>query len=173
MKAIGLVVAAAAALFSTSALAQDAGTSLYVSGGYSHVGVEGSNLDGITARVGANFIPQFGVEAEGTIGFGSEKSGTDELSLQHDFAGYIVGALPMTDNARLIGRVGYGSTSVKVKSGSSSSDEDFTSYRYGVGAEFFFDDANTNGLRIDYLRIDAEDGIDADVYSISYVRRLR
>jgi hypothetical protein len=171
MKKLAIALCGAACLMATPALAQDAGPSLWGSVGYTHVGVEGMNLGGITGRVGAQFNPIFGIEGEGTFGIGSESEDGLEVSLKRDFAGYLTGSLPMTDNARLIGRVGYGSTEIEAEEDGVSGDMDATSYRYGVGAEFFFDDAN--GVRIDFLRIDAEDDLEADLYTVSYVRRFR
>lgn len=171
MKTIAIVAAAAAALFSTSALAQDGGMGLYGSAGVANVEVEGANLATVTGRIGARFIPQFGIEAEGSMGVSSDEIGADELSLKHDLAAFVVGALPITENVSLFARAGYGNTKVELDDGTTTAETDFNSSRYGIGGEFLFDDAN--GVRIDFTRIDADDGIDANMFSVSYIRRFR
>jgi len=171
MKKITLALAGAACLLATPVLAQDmSNMGLYGTFGYSHIGADdGINFGALTGRIGARIIPQFGVEAEGSLGFDSDNDGPDKVEMKHDLTAYLVGALPMTENASLIARLGYGSTNIETDGPGGESDDDLEGYRYGVGAEFFFDDAN--GLRIDFTRINADD-IDADAYTVSYVRRF-
>jgi outer membrane immunogenic protein len=171
MKKLAIALCGAACLMTTPALAQDGGPGLWGSVGYTHIGVEGMSLGAITGRVGAQFNPVLGIEGEGSFGVGSESEGGVEVKLSHDFAGYVTASLPMTDNARLVGRVGYGTTEIEAEELGVSDDFDAGGYRYGVGAEFFFDDSN--GVRVDFLRVDAEDSLEADLYTISYVRRFR
>lgn len=193
MKLAASAAAIAACLLATPALAQE-GLSLYGTIGLGHIdakhaettypGLDGVNdlgFEVITGRVGANFNRYFGAELEGS--FGWEDATTHvanpdpdeddlpvEVSVKHDLAVFLVGRLPMTDNASITGRIGYGSTNAEASIGGVSGEEDFTGYRYGVGAEFFFDDAN--GIRFDFTRLDAEDDLEADMYAISYVRKF-
>jgi hypothetical protein len=163
MKTLLSAAVAAACLLATPAFAAPASISGSV--GVSHIDVNnGPSFDAVTARLGTKFVPYVGVEAEGSIGFDGGKVDGEKVDLRNDWAVYLDTFLPMTDNVSLVGRVGYGSTKV------SGADDSFDGVRYGAGIEAFFDDAN--GVRIDYTRFD-NDHINADAYTISYVRKLR
>jgi len=133
--------------------------------------VDGS-LDALTGRVGARFTPHFGAEGEFSIGLGEEAvvPGVD-ARLNHDAAVYAVGAVPVSPNLELFGRLGYGTTELEVSGPGGSISDSNESWNYGVGANYFFDGAN--GVRGDYTRRDYQhDGGTADVWSVSYVRRF-
>ncbi|HEX6859890.1 MAG TPA: porin family protein [Caulobacteraceae bacterium] len=192
MKLLASAAVATACLLATPALAQDAG--LYGTIGLQHMdakhaeatypGLDGVNdlgFEMVTGRVGYSLNRYFSAELEGSFGWEDATTHVtnpdpdeDDLpvsvSVNTDLAAFLVGRLPMTDNASLTFRVGYGSTDADATVGDVSAGEDFTGYRYGAGAEFFFDDAN--GVRFDFTRIDAEDGLDADTYAVSYVRKF-
>jgi outer membrane immunogenic protein len=171
MKKLVIALSGAACLLATPALAQNNQLGVWGSVGYSHIDVEGMNLGGVTGRVGGVVTPHIGFEAEGTFGVGSESQDGVEVGLNYDWAAYLTGALPMTENARLIARLGYGTSELEAEEAGESESVEVNGFRYGVGAEFLFDDAN--GVRVDFTRVDAQDGLEGNLYTVSYVRRFR
>lgn len=175
MRIILLTASAAALLAAGPALAQDpSGSRWYGNLGWSNVGAESSDVDfnALNARVGTRISPYFGVEGELGIGLGDEEvaPGVD-ASLNYDAAAYAVGFVPITERFEVLGRVGYGVTEVGVDGPGFTASEDGDSLNYGVGAQYFFDDAN--GVRADWTRRDfQDDGGEADVWTLNYVRRF-
>ena len=170
--AAAAVAAAAVALPAAAQTWQD--PSWTVSGGYSNLSTDSSDisLDAVTARVGARFTPYFGAEGELSVGLGDEDlaPGVD-VSLSYDAAVYAVGYVPVSPNLELFGRLGYGTTELDVSGAGVTLSEDGDSWNYGVGANYFFD--GLNGVRADYTRRDfQDDGGEADVWTINYVRRF-
>lgn len=168
-----LLSTAAITLFAAApALAQD-GPTWYGSVGYSSLSAEGvdADLGAVTGRIGARLNPYFGVEGEGSVGVKDDTIGAVDVELEHDLAAYAVGFLPVTPNLDLIGRVGYGTTSIEASSGALTVAEDGESVNYGVGAQYNLD--GSNGIRADWTRRDfRDDGGEADVWSLNYVRRF-
>jgi opacity protein-like surface antigen len=189
MKALLCAAAAVACMAATPAAAAAYGTI-----GLSHIDAEAGEapelgtmgFEAITARAGVNISPYFGVEGE--VQFGWEDATTtttftnedDEevdvaltTSLKNDFGVYLVGRLPMTENASLVGRVGYGRSHYELESSDPEfdvgGDQKTDGYRYGVGAEFFFNDVS--GVRVDFTRTNTSE-VDADAYTVSYVHRF-
>lgn len=170
MKKLMLAAAAAACLVASPAAAE--GMGLYATGGLTHADTDFDvSFEAVTARLGARFAPYLAVEAEASVGFEQDFVDGMPVELNHDVAAYGVALLPMTDNADLFARVGAGSTEVEADG------EEFTheDMRYGVGAQFFFND--TSGIRIDFTRIELGDEMtgddqDADTYSVSYVHKF-
>lgn len=174
------IIAFSAAAVAVAAIAAPAAAqsfqdpSWYVSGGYANVSAEDADvsLDAVTTRVGARFNPYFGAEGELSIGVGEEEvaPGVD-ANLNYDAAIYAVGAVPVSPNLELFARAGYGTSEIEVSGGGLTLAEDGDSWNYGVGANYFID--GLNGVRADYTRRDfQDDGGEADVWSISYVRRF-
>lgn len=197
MKALLCAAAAAACLVATPAAAQ-----LYGAVGLTHLDAEAGDIpelgtmgfETITGRVGFGFNRYVAVEGEASFGWEDAtttftETVTDEddeeievdvsvnTSLKHDIAAFLVGRLPMTDNASLVGRVGYGQTEYEFETTAVADGESETEtiegnaegWRYGVGAEFFFNDMS--GVRIDFTRQNTSE-VDADSYTISYVHRF-
>ncbi len=167
--------AAAVALMAVPAAAQSVSDpSWYGSVGVANVGAEDTDVDlnTVTGRLGARLNPYFGLEGEASFGIGDEEvaPGVD-AQLNYDAAAYAVGYFPVSNNFELLGRVGYGTTEIEVSGGGLTASEDGESLNYGVGAQYFFDGAN--GVRGDWTRRDFEDDAgEADVWSVSYVRRF-
>lgn len=162
-----LMAAAVAACFTASpAMAQ--GMSLYATGGLTHA--DASDIDvsfeALTARLGSRFAPNFAVEAEATFGFEQDSLDGVIYELNSDFGAYGVALLPMTDNADLFARLGWGRTTIEAGGEDVENDD----VRYGVGAQFFFNDAS--GVRIDFTRYNLADDVDGDAYTVSYVQKF-
>ncbi|HEY0053654.1 MAG TPA: porin family protein [Caulobacteraceae bacterium] len=173
-----LLSVAALSLVAAPAMAQDmfSGTNFYGNLGYQSLGSDDTdaNLGGVTARLGARFMPNFGVEAEGTIGMGEEDVLGAEVSLKHDAAIYAVGFLPLTENVDVIGRVGFGTNEIEADFGApiGSISESEESWNYGVGVQWF-PGAGANGVRADFTRRELNhDNGSADAWSVSYVRKF-
>lgn len=174
MKAL-IATAATAVLVSAAPGLAQAQTTIYGGLGYAHTHDSDVDLGAIQGRLGARFTPNLGVEGE--LAGGVKDDTVDVLGtpvkveLQHQAAIYGVGFLPLSPNFDLIARVGYGQTKVKASGAGVSGSADGDSWNYGVGGQWFMD-AN-NGVRADYTRHDfKDDGGEADVWSLGYVRKF-
>ena len=185
MRFVLAAAVAACALTAAPAFAQEGpvftDVGVYGNIGYSRTEGEGADLNAATARLGARLNRFVGIEAEGSIGVGSEEVdflGEDfEISLEHQFGAYLVGFVPVSPNADLFARLGVGMSEFSVDSnvpGLNGSD-DVQTWQWGLGGQYFWD--GVNGIRADYTRHEVhddeefEDGI--DVFSIAYVRKFR
>ncbi len=170
-----LITTAAAALLAAPAMAQDSGVRWSGSVGYSNLSADDGDLGAVTGRLGARFTPNFGIEGEASIGVNDEEfpiaaGGSGTLELDYDAAVYAVGYLPVSPNFEVFGRVGYGTTEIKAEAAGVTVDAGDESFNYGVGAQYLFD--GVNGVRGDWTRRDFQDGGEADVWSLSYVRKF-
>lgn len=170
-----VIAAVAASAFALPAAAQSASTPEFaVSGGYARY-VDGSEeWDGhsATGRASARFHRYFGVDAEIAVGLGSSDLGGVDVTMNSNIAGYAVAYLPLSENADLFARVGYGSTEFEFDFGGGTTvTENFDGVTMGVGGQYFFD-AN-NGIRMDVTRheYDELDG-GLDSVAFTYVRRF-
>jgi outer membrane immunogenic protein len=174
MRNVFLLSTAAAALFAAPAMAQDA-SPLYGSIGYATADVEGVDLGAVTGRLGYKFSPNFAVEGEASFGVSDDDVtvGATTVNVEHEYdaAVYGVGILPVTPNFELFGRVGYGTTEIEASAAGISASDSGESFNYGVGANYYFD--GQNGIRADWTRRDfRDDGGEADVWSLGYVRKF-
>lgn len=156
------------------AFAQDQ-TGLYGSLGYAHTNFDDLNLGAIQGRLGYRITPYLGVEGElagGVKGDSVTVAGTTvDFDLKHQAAIYGVGFLPVSENADLIARVGYGTAKIEGSAGGAAISADGDSWNYGLGGQWRFD--AQNGVRLDWTRHDFKDGGDnADVWSVGYVRKF-
>jgi outer membrane immunogenic protein len=178
MKTILLSTAAIAMFAAAPAMAQSwPAPEYYGSLGYSHMEVDevDADLGAITGRFGAKLTPYFGFEGEGSVGVRDDQVTIGGVAVdvehQYDLAAYGVAFLPVNPNFELFARVGYGTTEVKASAGGVSVTDDGNSWNYGVGANYYFD--GQNGIRGDWTRRDfTDDGGEADVWSVSYIRRF-
>jgi len=141
---------------------------------------EDSNLDAVQLRLGARLAPHFGVEGEfangvepHTVNFPSVPPIQIKDQLRYQFAAYGVGYLPITPQAELFARVGYGQTWTKrtfaIPPNLAVVKGDAGSFNYGVGGQYSFD--GKNGVRVDYTREDYKHGTE-DTWGVSYVRKF-
>ncbi|WP_293897979.1 porin family protein [Phenylobacterium sp.] len=173
LAAIAAIVPAAAQGQPTAAAAVDTGVYGNLNLGYADG--RQANLDVIQGRLGYRFTPYIGVEGEAATGI---KSDTDTIAgvdvttrLRHEFAGYVVGFLPVMPNTDLLARIGYGTTRLKTSVAGISDADSAESWNFGVGAQHMFDAAN--GLRADYTRQEFNhDAGHADVWTVGYVRKF-
>jgi outer membrane immunogenic protein len=171
-----LLAAVAVSAIAAPAFAQSVqGPSYYGTLGYSQLDHSDGDLGAVTGRIGAKFSPYIGVEGETSVGVKDDDftiAGVDgTLEHEYDAAAYVVGTLPVTQNLELFARGGYGTTKIKAEIAGIDEDADGESWNYGAGANYYFD--GQNGVRADWTRRDFEDDAgEADVYSVSYVRRF-
>jgi outer membrane immunogenic protein len=178
MKSLIAAASTLAVLSTVPALAHAQGlgpTSIYGTLGYSQGRNEGVDLGAVQGRLGARFGQYVGAETELAAGVDDDKTyvagAPVNVELEHQAAIYGVGFLPVTPKADLYARVGYGETKVKASVPGASATDRGESWNYGVGGQYFLDDAN--GVRADYTRHDfKKDAGEADVWSVGYVRKF-
>ena len=175
MKSLIIAAASVAALaVAAPAMAQDRSVSLYGSAGYAHGDFEGVDLGALQGRFGARFVQYFGVEGElagGVKGDDVRVLGTNyDVDLDYSAAVYGVGYLPVTPNADLFARVGYGKSEISIDGPGVGASGDGESWNYGVGGQYFF--TPKDGVRLDVTRHDFDDGGEADVISVGYTRKF-
>ena len=150
-------------------------TTFYGTLGYANAKIDDVNLGAIQGRVGARFGQYLGVEGELAGGVKEDSvnvAGTSvDLKLQRQAAIYGVGYLPVSPQADLFARVGYGNSKIKASAAGTSAADDGDSWNYGVGGQYFLDDKN--GVRLDYTRHDFKDSSEnADVWAVGYTRKF-
>ncbi|MDO8911389.1 MAG: porin family protein [Phenylobacterium sp.] len=178
MKSLITLAAAAAMTFAVPAIASAQSlspTTVYGSLGYANANIDDVNLGAVQGRVGARFGQYLGVEGELAAGVKEDSvnvAGTSvDVKLQHQAAIYGVGYLPVSPQADLFARVGYGTSKIKASAAGASAADDGESWNYGVGGQYFLDDKN--GVRLDYTRHDFKDASEnADVWAIGYTRKF-
>lgn len=175
MKSLLLAAVACAALGAAApVVAQPVG--VYGTLGGEDLNSDSSNVGTVTGRLGVRIIPYFGVEGEASAGIGGDHATIDgqrtSVHVNDQYAGYAVGFIPITPNADVLGRIGYGATDLHLSRPGESSHATVTSWNAGVGGQYFFD--GKDGFRADYTRETAtnHDHLDANVWSLAYVRKF-
>lgn len=179
MKLTLIAASAAASVVAFTALPSSAQSlsepSFYGNLGYTFIDGDGADLGAVTGRLGARLHQYFGAEAELGLGVDSDTAtfaGVNvKTKLKHSVAAYAVGYLPVTPNADLFIRGGYGSSKIRVSAAGVSDSDSQESWNYGAGGQYFFD-AN-NGVRAEYTRYDFNHDVgEADTWALSYVRKF-
>ena len=192
MKSLPIIAAAAMALSAVAApaFAQTVfgpstqwyvPTGLYGNIGYSNLDTAngpGVDLSAITGRLGARFGRYIGVEGELSGGIGSDSNHVDgdtvKSHLQDQYAGYVVGFLPITPQFELLARVGYGAQGYHIKDETLGGVQDYhyDSVNFGGGGQYSF--TPRDAVRVDYTRYDAQGqgNPDSNTWNVSYVRKF-
>lgn len=170
-----LLAAAAVSAIAAPAMAQSVSSpSYYGTLGYSHLDNSDGNLGAVTGRLGARLSPNFAVEGEASFGVRDDDIAVAGVPVKvehnYDAAVYAVGILPVTPEFELFGRLGYGTTELEAKAAGVTARGDSESWNYGLGGQWSPD--GQNGIRGDWTRRDFRDGGEADVWSLSYVRKF-
>jgi opacity protein-like surface antigen len=162
--------AAAIAMIGGTAMAQDTGA-------YGTIGVKSIEFDAysVEARLGYQINEFLAVEGEGAVGVISDD--TNGVDVKEDFAlgAFVRAGVPVSEQFKLFGRVGYSFSQYGVSGGGISLSEDFDGFAFGGGAEFSLNDASA--IRADYTAVDFGDknGVNvgtADTFSLAYVRKF-
>ena len=146
---------------------------VYINVGYSTAELESpQDLDvaGVTGKVGVRLGRHLGLEGEFTGGL------DDELERQAGI--YVVGFAPVTDNADVFARIGYGRLDIESPFQGGEGDG-FDSINYGLGAQVFASAMPALGVRAEYTRIDQYKSTgtraparDANMFTVGIVYRL-
>ena len=145
--------------------------------GYSSFDTGDATVGAVTGRLGYSFNDVLGIEGEASFGVKDDTivlpgPTNVDVEMKHQVAVYGTAGLPLGENGRVFARLGYGSTKLEASAAGVVASGSEESVNYGAGAQYFFDGAN--GIRADYTKYDFDDGVgDADVWSVSYVRRFR
>lgn len=150
-------------------------TDVYGSLGYTGINQgspSGAHVGAVTGRLGARFGRYVGLEAEASGGVKNDTPtpGGYTVSLDHQYAGYVVGYLPVLPNADLFARAGYGNSKIRYQ-GTGGFAQNTESFNYGAGAQYFLN--AHDGVRAEYTRQESNDsGPNADTIGVSYVHRF-
>jgi len=179
MKSLIAASTAAVALLAVAGTASaQEGVSYYGNVGYSFVDANDADvtLGALGAKLGARFNPYLGVEAEAAFGVDDDSVTTFgvpvKVELKHTVAAYVIGFVPVSPNADLFARIGYGNSEIEASAGGVSAKADGSGVNIGVGGQYFF--TGNDGVRVEYLKnsIDGDEGLEANIWSLSYVRKF-
>lgn len=193
MKNFVSAAALAAAMLATPALAAEFNGSV----GYSAFAEDTYDVDlgAVTARLGAQITPNFGVEAEASFGTESKQTQVGysnvDVSLNHMVGLHLVGSYPVNDSFDIFGRIGVstaeaeaeatttlsflsgpysisGPNSYYTTTATTTATESGTGGEIGIGARYFFAGGN-HGIRGD---AGYSDTLGATAFSIGYAFRF-
>jgi outer membrane immunogenic protein len=155
MKKIAMIAAAAAAAMLAAPAAAHA--QAYANLGYTQYEFDDAEVGGVTARLGYNFTPVIGVEAEGTVGVDDDEG----VELDNALGAYVVGRIPLGNTFSVHGRVGYANVELDTPLG--GVEDDGVSWGAGLGWQA----TPGIGIRADYTRFEGDE--DADSVGLSAV----
>jgi outer membrane immunogenic protein len=147
----------------------------YASLGYSAMtsgaGLNNADIGIFSGRVGARFGRYWGVEAEAGVGTNSDTDDAIKSVLKHEYAGYLVGWLPIGRKLNLFARAGVGTSRFQFSHAGATLKDTAESLNWGVGAEYAV--TEKDGVRIEYLQQDFTDahGVTNRV-TVSVVRKF-
>lgn len=165
MKTILMAAAAAAALLAAPALAQAQDTTVYVSAGLGVVDASPVKLGVATFRVGANFTPVFGVEAEGSLGVSGDKILGLNIDMNSEYGAFVTLRHAIGEKGSLIGRVGYATTEIEASIGPVSVTDEQSGMAFGLGVQGEI--GANSAVRLDWTRYNLDE--DADAITVSFV----
>ncbi len=165
MKTILIAAAAAAALLAAPALAQAQDTTVYASAGLGVIDASPVKLGVATFRVGANFTPVFGVEAEGSLGVSGDKILGVDVDLNSEYGAFVTLRHAIGEKGSLIGRVGYASAEIEASAGPVSVTDDQSGMAFGLGVQGEI--GSNSAIRLDWTRYNFDE--DADAITVSFV----
>ena len=172
MKLAIAAAAFAAVVVATPALAADGPQiNWYANLGYTATDFGGGvDLGTVTGRIGARNT-HFGVEGEVGVGVTSKDISGVSVKENDEYALDAVVYAPVSPNADLFLRGGYGRMEVKASCCGGSVTEGDNAWNAGVGGQYFFD--GKDGVRADYTYYSLSNGGGhVNAYSISYVRKF-
>ncbi len=167
MKTIAIAAAAACALLAAPAVAS-AETSFYGSVGYTNVAVEqiDVNLGMIQARGGLALNDYIAFEAELGFGVSDDTLAGVKVEMERQYGAYVVVKAPVADRISAFGRLGYADYEIKATAGGATASGEGNAAVFGLGVEGEI--TEKDAVRAEFGRF----GDDANVWSLSYVRRF-
>lgn len=152
-------------------------TGLYGTLGYMGQNSSGGDIGAIQGRLGYRVTPFLGVEGEVAGGVKNDNIAvapgvSAKASLDHQYAAYATGFVPLSPQVELIGRVGYGHEQMNYKTPGADFTQSSDSINYGAGVQYNLD--AKNGVRADYTRESFQHtGVDdTNVWSVAYARHF-
>jgi hypothetical protein len=170
MKLVLAVAAAAAIAAASPALADDGSASAYVNLGYTADQASDGTLSTVTGRVGLRGN-QVGMEGEYSGSLGDTTISGVKVAVRDQWAGYIIGFLPVGKNGEVFFRGGLGGIDLKSPTPGALTFTSSWTTNLGVGGQWFF--GHNNGVRVDYTYTrlnDAESHINN--FGVSYVHKF-
>jgi len=162
-----------AASFSMTAHAQE-------SGAYGAVGGTTYEFEtyGLDAKLGYNFIKNFGIEVQGVLGLTSDstrlsaspESATFTTKVDYTIGAFAIGRLPLNEQFEVFARGGLHNTQISADINNALNTEfedNDTSFAAGGGLQYNLD--SKNALRAEYTYLN---GSELNVTSISFVRKF-
>jgi len=159
---------AGAFAIATPALADTSGSL-----GYTSLDTDRAKVEAVTGRLTWTQA-WYGAEAELGFGTGDDTARVGAVSakvkLSHEESVFARAQWPVSDRANLFVRAGYTNTHFSNSGLPVRRNGSNQAFSYGVGGEFFFD--NANGIRLDWTQRDYKAIETSDSWSISYVRKF-
>jgi len=114
----------------------------------------------------------FGLELQGNFGVSTGSAGGESFKLSSEASIYAVGFLPVSPQADLFARVGYGHINVNISGPGGSGTGSDGGVPAGVGGQYMV--GPHDGLRVDYTHFfdTTESSVSFDEVSLSYVHRF-
>ena len=137
----------------------------YGSLGVNMYDVDAEDALGIQGRLGYQFSPLLGVEAEASYGITDDGAGATEFDPEYQIAGFGVAKLPLSGPISVHARGGYHNTEYDIGAASFSED----GFAYGAGAEYRLNPRDS--LRFDYTNYEVA-GANLDSVSLAFQRRF-
>ena len=163
MNTILIAAAAAAALLAAPAFAQ--AQEVYASAGAGVIDASPVKLGVATFRVGANFTPMFGAEAEGSFGISGDEILGVNFDMNTEYAAFVTLRHALGEKGTIIGRVGYATAEFETSVGPISVTDDQSGLAYGLGIQGQVGD--NSAIRLDWTRYNFDE--DADAITVSFV----
>jgi len=153
-------------------------TGLYAGLGATYFKEEDIDIALVTGTVGYAFHRNFAVEAEVSIGVLDESasSGSTEVSIGIPWSvvPYAVARLPLSDDARLFARAGYGLTrfEVNIDTGTVNTSDASTEGHLSFGGGIDFDVSERGQVRAVYTHQEYDNGSSSDTVGLSFILRF-
>lgn len=147
----------------------------YTRADFKVTGVQDFGVNTVELRGGLQANKNLGVEMEGGFGVGDTTihAGGNTGTVRQDWqvAIYGVGYLPVSKDADIIGRIGYGRTQLNISGPGGSGAGQANGATAGVGFRMF-PGGGKNGFRVDYTHYFYNAGTTADAFGATYVRKF-
>jgi outer membrane immunogenic protein len=175
---VSVAVAAVGAMWMTPALAAApdySGTTYYGDLGYANFTDSGANISEISGTLGVRVGQHWGGEFEISTGLNSSNATivgqSGKLKVNEEGALYLVGFAPVSPNADLFAKIGFGGSNLNFSFAGNKVNGESQSANFGAGGQYFFD--AHNGVRAEYIFHSVTNGDpNISTWTVSYVRKF-